>query len=247
MKISRMTVLVACLAVAISGVMDTAVAKGKGKKSAAAQTETSSGAPSENANPNSTGFPNGRPWQALDMELDLIKYKLLVVDGKVDNVLVDTGDILDDTAAILLQLDEIQDDIGDLGTDLGSVADDVAVLKNTLDVQVRVMTIDPAVLNDQTDEEPVVVYVTVVQGGVGVADLTADDFTYTNSFPSGAAGFCGDACFSAGDGGQYALMLQGSWEVGSYAGTLAVEHTDGEATANGAAQVVFDIPAAPAP
>ncbi|UCC56077.1 MAG: hypothetical protein JSU75_12210 [Gammaproteobacteria bacterium] len=266
MKMNLIPVLAVCFAVGLTGISEPADAKKKNKKKhkyAPVQETVYS-------HPSGKGFPNGRPWQALDDELDRIKHKLYVIDEKVDLVLVDTGnilddtgdilgdtgDILDDTAAILEGIDDIKDGIDDIDTDLGDVADGVSMLTNTLEVQVSVGPISEAIHDDVSIDEvtdgTVVLYVQVIQNGVGVDMLTAEDFMYANSFPESAASFCGELCFTEGLGGQYRLLLVGDgdvWTEGTHAGTLAVQYSvvtteDGE-TSNGASQVTFEIPPAP--
>jgi hypothetical protein len=260
--------------VGLTAFADPVDAKGKGKKSKNKNKNTET---AEYSHPSGKGFPNGRPWQALDDELARIKYKLYVIDGKVDDVLEDTGDILadtgdiladtgdiladtddilDDTAAILEGIDDIKDGLDDIDTDLGDVADGVSMLTNTLEVQVSVGPISEAIHDDVSIDDVtdgvVVLYVQVIQNGVGVDKLTEEDFMYANSFPEAAAKYCGELCFNEGLGGQYRLLLVGNgdeWAEGTHAGTLAVQYSvvtteDGE-TSNGASQVVFEIPAAP--
>ena len=265
MNMNRLSVIAVCFAVGLTAISEPADAKKKKKKNKYASVETT-----EYSHPSGKGFPNGRPWQALDDELNRIKDKLYVIDDKVDDVLKDTGrilrdtdDILDDTAAILLDLDMIKDALGDIGTDLEGIsegiegiADDVSMLKNTLEVQVSVGPISEAIHDDVSIDEvtdgTVVLYVQVIKQGVGVDQLTAEDFMYANSFPESAASFCGELCFTEGLGGQYRLLLVGDgdvWTEGTHAGTLAVQYSvvtteDGE-TSNGTSQVVFDIPPAP--
>jgi hypothetical protein len=251
MNIPRLSILALCFTVGLTAFADPVDAKGKGKKSKNKNTETA-----EYSHPSGKGFPNGRPWQALDDELARIKYKLYVIDGKVDYVLKDTGYILDDTAAILEGIDDIKDGIDDIDTDLGDVADGLSMLTNTLEMQVSVGPISEAIHDDVSidgvTDGVVVLYVQVTQNGVGVDQLTAEDFMYANSFPENAASYCGELCFTEGLGGQYRLLLVGNgdeWAEGSFAGTLAVQSTvatdDGDVTANGASQAVFEIPAAP--
>ena len=230
MNMNRLSILAVCFAVGLTAIAEPADA-GKNK--------------------NSKGFPNGRPWQALEEELDIIKHKLRVIDNKVDDVLVDTGDILGG-------INDIKDGIDDIDINLGDITDGVSLLTNTLEVQVSVGPISEAIHDDVSidgvTDGVVVIYVQVIQNGVGVDKLTAKDFKYANSFPAAAAKFCGAVCFTEGLGGQYRLLLVGEgdeWQEGTFAGTLAVQSTvttvDGDVTSNGASQAVFDIPAASAP
>ena len=124
------------------------------------------------------------------------------------------------------------------------IADDVYMLKNALQVQVRVETIK-AEASINLPYQPIVMFVQVIQNGKGVTKLTADDFRYMNSFPEDAAKYCGDQCFSEGKAGQYAIMLEGDWNPGVFAGTLEVHTEYDDMTSYGTSQVVFDIPEAP--
>jgi len=131
---------------------------------------------------------------------------------------------------------------------LESLAEDVAALNNVLDVQVSVA---PSADRSADNDAPVTVFVHVSQNGQPVTGLTADNFSYSNAFPTGGANFCGAVCFSAGDAGVYAITLNGDWSASAYAGALAVANTvttaDGsDVTSNGSSLVTFDIPAAPA-
>ena len=73
----------------------------------------------------------------------------------------------------------------------------------------------------------------------------------TPSVVRDGAGYCGAACFIAGENGLYGIELQGDWGAAPYAGTLSVQLTtstpDGDVTASGTSMVSFEIPAAPAP
>lgn len=183
-------------------------------------------------NGNNSGYPQGRPFQAIEQDFREVKHLIAAVKG--------------DTETILDELDVI-------GADIGNIKDDVSALTNTLVIQVSVA---PA-SDDQRNADnnaPVELFVQVTKNGVGVPGLTADAFAYSNSFfPSGgtAASYCGNACFTAGQNGLYSLELQGDWLAGSYAGTLGVHFTtstsEGDVTSTGTSLVSFDIPPAPAP
>jgi hypothetical protein len=228
MNMNRVTILATCLAVGLAAVAEPTLAKKKNKKNAITQT-------SEYANPASQGYPNGRPWQAMAHDFIEVMNQLDVVDAKVDEVKADTEEILE-------TLDGINEDLDGLEETVDGIAADVASLKNTLQVQVSV-----APDGDRNDESdlPVTLFVQVSQNGAGVSGLTADDFGYVNSFPSGDASYCGAACFTAGDGGTYAIVLEGDWEAASYAGSLSVESTVDETTSHGNTLVNFTIPMAP--
>jgi hypothetical protein len=253
MKIKLIPVLAVCFAVGLATISETADAKKKKKKHKFASVETS-----EYSHPSGMGFPNGRPWQALDDELGQIKYKLYVIDENVEYVLMDTGhilgdtgDILDDTDAILLELDMIKNSLGEIDTDLGDlsegidgIADDVSMLKNTLELQVIVETAGADDLNDA----PIMLLVQVIKNGQGVTGMPADAFSFANSFPAGLEAFyCGDiSCFAEGEAGMYMLELTGDWAAALYAGTLSAAYTemteDGDIVSNGTTQVSYTIP-----
>ena len=227
MNMNRVTILATCLAVGLAAVAEPTLAKKKNKNQLTLA--------SENANPASQGYPNGRPWQAMAHDFIEVMNQLDVVDAKVDDVKADTEEILE-------TLDGINEDLDGLEETVNGIADDVASLKNTLQVQVSV-----APDSDRNDESdlPVTLFVQVSQNGAGVTGLTADDFSYVNSFPSADASYCGAACFTAGDGGTYAIVLEGDWEAAGYAGSLSVESTVDETTSQGNSLVNFAIPMAP--
>ncbi len=154
-------------------------------------------------NGNNNGYPNGRPFQAI--EQDFIEVKHLIAAVKAD------------TETILDELDII-------GADIGDIKDDVSALKNTLAIQVSVASASDEQRNEDNNA-PVQLFVQVTKNGVGVTGLTADAFAYSNSFPLNGASYCGNACFIAGQNGLYSLELQGDWVAESYAGTLSVQFT----------------------
>ena len=100
MNIPRLSVLAMCFAVGLTAISEPADAKKKNKWK-----KKSKGVPttqlSSYANRNSLGYPNGRPFQALEADFNLVKDKLYIVDGKVDDILADTDSILTDTGLIL--------------------------------------------------------------------------------------------------------------------------------------------------
>lgn len=189
-------------------------------------------AASNNANPASTGYPNGRPWLAIKSDFTVIKRMLRDIDYTLDGLVSD--------------VDLIHEDVSLMKEDVDAIAEDLDGLSNTLQVQVSVM--DDAARNADNDA-PVTVFVHVTHNGQAVTGLTADDFSYTNAFPVAGADYCGVGCFTAGDAGVYAITLNGDWSVTSYAGSLTVSHTqstpEGDVTSNGSSMVNFDIPAAP--
>lgn len=227
MNINRVTILATCLAVGLAAVAEPTLAKKKNKNQSQQY--------SENANSASQGYPNGRPWQAVEYDFTVLMNQIDTVDAKVDEVKADTEEILE-------AIDGINDDLDGLEETVDGIADDVASLKNSLQVQVSV-----APDGDRNDESdlPVTLFVQVSQNGAGVTGLTADDFSYVNSFPSADASYCGAACFTAGEGGTYAIVLEGDWEAAAYAGSLSVESTVDETTSHGNTLVNFTIPMAP--
>ena len=227
MNINRVIILATCLAVGLAAVAEPTLAKKKNKHQ---NTQVS-----EHANPASEGYPNGRPWQAVEYDFTVIMNQIDTVDAKVDEVKADTEEILE-------TLDGINDDLGNLTESVDGIAADVASLKDTLQLQVSV-----APEGDRNDESdlPVTLFVQVSQNGTGVTGLTADDFSYVNSFPSADASYCGAACFTAGNGGTYAIVLEGDWAAATYAGSLSVESTVDETTSQGNTLVNFTIPMAP--
>ena len=236
MNMNRVTILATCLAVGLAAVAEPTLAKKKNKNQT---TQTS-----EYANPASQGYPNGRPWQAVEYDFTVLMNQIDTVDAKVDEVKADTEEILETLDGINEDLEGVNEKLDNLTESVDGVADDVATLKNTLQVQVSVAP--DADRNDETDL-PVTLFVQVSQNGAGVTGLGADDFSYVNSFPSGDASYCGAACFTAGAGGTYAIVLEaeGNWEAAAYAGSLSVEHTVDETTSQGNTLVNFSIPMAP--
>jgi hypothetical protein len=223
---NRLVVIAICaaLGIATAGQSDSAFAKNK-----KAPPPDSAAAWAAYDGPNNHGYPNGRPFLAIEQDFNEVKNRIAAVKA--------------DTETILHKLYIIRADIGD-------IKDDVATLKNTLDVQVSVAPASDEQRNEDNDA-PVQLFVQVTKNGVGVTGLTAAAFAYSNSFPLNGAGYCGSACFIAGENGLYALELQGDWVAASYAGTLNVQFTtstsEGDVTSTGTSLVSFDIPAAPAP
>jgi hypothetical protein len=164
------------------------------------------------------GYPNGRGWRAVERDFKIVKRKLNKVNRKLNRV-VGKLNVIDDK--------------------VDYIADDVLMLKNVLEVQVHVAKIKPDVTIDQNYNQ--VVYVQVIHNGMGVPNLTEQNFVYKHSFPYDAASFCGAPCFSEGQAGQYAIMLKGKWEPGVFAGTLRVHTKYDDLMSYGTSQVVVDI------
>jgi regulator of replication initiation timing len=256
MMTNRLTVLAVCLAVGLGAVSEPSMAKKK--KNNKKQVEAAQMLP-EYDHPSGKGYPNGRPWQAMGYDFEIVKHKLDVLDYKVDGVKEDTETIvdqLDDMQSNIedLELDvaDIKEGIGEIMEDVDDIEGDVEMLKNTLDIEVSA---GPAT------DTGITLYVQVAQNGTGVDKLDADAFSYGNSFPAAGAKYCGADCFSAGVGGVYMIELLVDGESGSYAGALAVsmevadDDDDGDdddmdddpEVASGTALVTFDVEAAPEP
>jgi len=230
MNLNRVTILATCIAVGLAVVAEPTLAKKKNKNQSQQY--------SENANSASQGYPNGRPWQAMEHDFIEVMNQLDMLDAKVDEVKGDTEEILE-------AIDGVNDDLDGLEEKVDGIADNVASLKNTLEVQVSVVADSDR--NDENDT-PVTLFVQVSQNGAGVGGLMWDDFSYEHSFPMTVindAIYCGADCFTAGEGGVYAIELRGDWDAAAYAGSLAVENTVDETTSNGSSLVSFDIPQAP--
>jgi hypothetical protein len=240
MNINRATLLVTCVAVILGVAAEPAFAKKKKTTAAAAAPVTTTATP----NPASEGYPNGRPWQAVEGDFTTVMNKLQVVEGKVDSVKADTVLILSRLDAVDAQLDGIDLKLDDLNDKVDLLAGDVSLIKNTLSVQVSVVADDDRVAGSTV---PVTLFVQVSQNGAGLSGLTAADFGYVNGFGAGVTGYCGAACFVEGGAGVYAIRLQGTWGAESYAGNLTVSADTGSALAQGTSLVTFDVPAPPAP
>ena len=191
--------------------------------------------PPDHANSNSKGYPNGRPWQAVEEDFDRVHRKLRVIDGKIDDINED--------------IEDLDTDLEDLADDVAGIADDVSILKNTLKVQVRVGAISES--DDVSiDSSTVILYVQVILNGNGLTGLTADAFSYTNATPAAdAASYCGnDTCFEepAGSNGLYILNIEVTGGAGTYAATVSagIEGDDVSIDtddSNGASIVIFEI------
>jgi uncharacterized protein YoxC len=240
MMTNRFTILAICLAVGLGTVADQAMAKKKRNNNSSSDVYD---------HPSGKGYPNGRPWQALEYDFEIVKHKLNVLDYKVDDVKEDTetiieqlDDVQSDIDAIETEIADIKDGVGEILEEVDDLDDDVSMLKNTLSVDVSV---GPATDNGIT------LYVQVAQNGVGVTMLPANAFKYFSSFPTGAAEYCGAACFTVGSRGVYMIELLVGSEPGTYAGALEVsmevvdddddDDDDGPEIANGTALVSFEV------
>lgn len=111
--------------------------------------------------------------------------------------------------------------------DLRRLALGIAVLRNTLDVQVSV-DLDPGAATPPPGVDRVIARILVQVNRLGAGFDTLDDtsFTYSNTYApvGGATGYCGLNCFAALGNGLYVLEITGQDYVpGTYAATLAVE------------------------
>jgi len=242
MIIKRMVVVAFCTAMGFAAATQSDLAFAKKKHKAVPATQAT------NNGLGSDGYPNGRPWQAMEADFDEVLYHLYKIKKDTESIIVELDEvdadhviIKNDLTDIMATLDEIQNGLYDIGAGVSS-------LTNTLDVQVSVPAASADDRNDVNDA-PVQLFVQVSQNGVGVTGLTADAFAYSNSFPLNGAGYCGAACFIAGENGLYAIELQGDWSAAPYAGTLNVQSTtstsEGDVTASGTSLVSFEISAAP--
>ena len=245
MMTNRFTILAICLAVGLGTVADQAMAKKKNKNK---NNNSSSAELYDYDHPSGKGYPNGRPWQALEYDFEIVKHKLNVLDYKVDDVKEDTetiieqlGDVQTDIDAIETEIADIKDGVGQILEEVDDLDDDVSMLKNTLSVDVSV---GPAT------DDGITLYVQVAQNGVGVTMLPATAFKYFSSFPTGAVSYCGAACFSVGSRGVYMIELLVDSGPGRYAGALEVsmeviddddDDDDEPEIANGTALVSFEV------
>jgi hypothetical protein len=173
----------------------------------------------DNGNPSNSGYPPGRPWDAVAADFR-------TAFAKIDSV-------KHDTVLILQRLDGIEEDL--------------ATLKNTLTIQVSVVpnanrtagTDVPQLLN---------VLVSQNGAGVTGLTPAAFDFSSAFG-AGGASYCGNASCTVAGPGGVYQLRLDTPtvWGAGQYAGSLTVSMDEGRKLAQGTTIVAFDVPAAPAP
>lgn len=239
MKISRIPIFAVCFAVGLAVVSESSMAKRE--RSSSSRSSSAEQLPS-NANPNSTGYPNGRPFQAIKVDFEELHDRFDIIDADLDQIaqnLIRIGQAVVRTEAntntIIRAISDLDTDIGDLADAVDDVATDVTLLKNTLEVQVSA--------NSATDSG-VTLYVQVIRNGIGVDLLPQTAFTYGNSFPMTAeANTCEEiGCFEEGVGGLYAIKLVVNESDQTFAGTLLVNDADGAGTS----LVTFDIPAVPA-
>ena len=260
MNINRISVFAVCFAVGLAIVSEPSMAWGKKKKSSNSSSSYSSY--SYDANSNSKGYPNGRPFQAIEGDFDELYRRLDLIDTDLDQIaanlirighavvrverntetidqnLIRVGQAVVRTEAntntIINAIGDLDTGIGDLDGKVDDIAADVTLMKNTLEVQVSAKS---------ATDTGVTLYVQVIRNGIGLEDLPRVAFTYGNSFPLGAvAEICEVNCFEEGvGGGLYAIKLEVNEDDQTFAGTLMVADRDGAGTS----LVTFDIPAAP--
>ena len=244
MNISRISVFTVCFAVGLAMVSESSMAKRKKNKSSSSRS-TSAEQLSSNANSNSTGYPNGRPFQAIEVDFDELHLRFDTIDTDLDEIARNLIRIGQAVVRVEANTNTIITDIGTLDGKVDDVAADVTMLKNTLTVQVSVGSATVEERNAGVDSD-VILYVQVIRNGIGLPGLTQASFSYRNSFPADAARICEvaiDPCFEegVGGGGLYKIRLAVDESDNTFAGTLMVEDRAGAGTS----QVTFDIPAAP--
>jgi len=242
MNISRISAFAVCLAVGLAIASEPSMAKRKSKRSSSSSYTSAEQLPSH-ANSNSQGYPNGRPWQAVEADFDRLNRRLDVIDEDLDQIAANLIRIGKAVVRVEANTNTIISDIDTLDGKVDAVGDDVILLKNTLEVQVSVESATVEERNAGVDSD-VILYVQVIRNGIGLSGLTQASFSYGNSFPAGAARICEVAvepCFEEGVGGMYKIRLAVDESDNTFAGTLMVEDRAGAGTS----QVTFDIPAAP--
>ena len=261
MNINRISIFAVCFAVGLAVASEPSMARNKKKASSNSKYTSAVQLPSYDANSNSKGYPNGRPFQAIEYDFDKLYYRLDMIDTDLDQIaanLIRVGqavvrverntETIDEnlirvgqavvrveanTNTIINAIGDLDTGIGDLEGKVDDIATDVTLMKNTMEVQVSAKS---------ATDTGVTLYVQVIRNGIGVPDLPQALFTYGNSFPLGAeAKICEVNCFEEGVGGLYAIKLGVNEDDQTFAGTLMVEDRDGAGTS----LVTFDIPAAP--
>ena len=247
MNISRISIFAVCFAVGLAVASEPSMAKRKKKASSYSKYTSAERLPSR-ANSNSKGYPNGRPFQAIEYDFDKLYYRLDMIDTDLDQIAANLIRVGQAVVRVERNTETIDQNLIRVGQavvrverntetileDIAGINDDVDLLNNTMEVQVSAKS--------ETDTG-VTLYVQVIRNGVGVPDLPRLAFTYGNSFPLGAvAEICEVNCFEEGvGGGLYAIKLEVNEDDQTFAGTLMVADRDGAGTS----LVTFDIPAAP--
>lgn len=205
----------------------------------------------------SKGYPNGRPWQAVKYDFMDVKRRIGEVKEDTEEILSKLEDVDEDLESlkggqvrILRGIGRLEEGQEELGEAIDEIADAVVAQGNVLEVQVRVGAISESDDGASIDSSStVILYVQVIQNGVGVTGLVADAFSYTNVDPSAdAASYCGnELCFKepVGSNGLYILELDAD-QTGDYAATVAVGVEGDDVTidsddSNGASIVTFEI------
>jgi hypothetical protein len=264
MNINRISVFAVCFAVGLAIVSEPSMAKWKKKKSSSSKYTSAQQLPAAGSSmrsSNSTGYPNGRPFQAIKVDFEELHDRFDTIDTElgqiadnlirigqavvrvernteaIDQNLIRVGQAVVRTEAntntIINAIGDLDTGIGDLDGKVDDIAADVTLMKNTLEVQVSAKS---------ATDTGVTLYVQVIRNGIGLEDLPQAVFTYGNSFPLGAeAKICEVNCFEEGVGGLYAIKLVVGEDDQTFAGTLMVADRDGAGTS----LVTFDIPAAP--
>ncbi len=242
MNTQTFSILAVCLSVALTGFSDVSDAKGRNKSKSRYDKEYMTQLPDydskhydddhdKDRKHNGKGYPNGRPWKAIEKDLDEIKAQNRRIGKR--------------TKKILYQLDRVENDIDDMQDDVQDIADDVSALTNTLQVQLSVV---PATRAEHSANNVIArIFVQVNQNGIGVAGLDPDSFSFSKSFNprAGSANYCGLRCFTEAGNGAYAIDLMGNNVAGNYAGNLIVEDTGSRAIPTGTSLVTFEIPEPP--
>lgn len=259
MNSKHFSVLAVCFAVGLAAISEPADAgwwsSKSNKKDKDPVQQPAEPGPPEHANSNSKGYPNGRPWQAVEYDFMDVKKRIGEVKDDTEEIIrrlrvvdEDLESLKGGQVRILQGIGRLEDGQEDLGEAIDEIADAVAAQGNVLEVQVRVGDIiDPDDVS--IDSSTVILYVQVIRNGAGATGLTADDFSYTNVTPTaGAASYCGtDDCFEEplDSNGLYILELLAD-EAGNYAATVAVVDEGDEVSidsddSNGASIVTFEI------
>ncbi|GEM_PF-3831336 len=204
-----------------------------------------------------------RPFTEIKHAVEAVSGQVDALDGKVDDLVTDLGQLEDKVDALTATVDAVASDVGILQSSLDEVATDTALLASTLHLSVAVDTeacasaavqcsFDGTGAADNSNHSPVRLFVHVSQNGLPVTGLALEDFGLTMPFvPAGGGAtvicdeaVCGPERFQA-QAGVYTLWLDrgpaGNWLAGSYAGSVTVTTTDSA----GAELVSFAIPAAP--
>jgi hypothetical protein len=247
MKIQSLSITAACLSVALTGISDVGYAKDKDESKSHKKeylSQLSGGSLEHDRDDDDKhhkdhkkkkgkkkdhkGYPNGRPWKAIEKDLDSIKDQNRRINKK--------------TKAVLHKLDDIEETTETMQDDILDIASDVSTLYNTLQIEVSVLP--------TTDDEYGVdrliahVFVQVSQNGIGVVELDSSSFSFSKAFApkGGTAFYCGQSCFTEAENGLYVIDLKGSDVAGNYAGTLIVEDVSNAAVPAGTSLVTFELP-----